>query len=84
MKSTRSIEIHVDGRAVLVTPAHTLAAALLEAGVTVFRRSVSGEPRGPVCGMGICHECRVTVDGVAHRRACLEPIVPGMRVTTGG
>jgi hypothetical protein len=43
---------------------------------------VSGRPRGPVCGMGICFECRVTIDGAPGRRACLERVSPGMRVMT--
>lgn len=76
------IEIEVDGRALQVAAGQTLAAAMLTAGVTTFRRSVSGEARGPLCGMGICHECRLAVDGVRHRRACLEPVVHGMRVST--
>ena len=45
-------------------------------------RSVSGEPRAPLCGMGTCYECRVTIDGVAHRRACLVTVADGMHVTT--
>jgi sarcosine oxidase subunit alpha len=60
----------------------SLAAALLNAGVWDLRRSVEGTPRGPLCGMGICYECRVTVDGVAHRRACLLPVADGMVVQT--
>jgi sarcosine oxidase subunit alpha len=76
------VRIRVDGRPVEAAAGASLAAALLDAGVTAFRASVGGEPRGPVCGMGICHECRVTVNGVAHRRACLEPVVDGMDVVT--
>ena len=60
----------------------TVAAALLDLGIAAFRRSVSGEPRHPVCGMGTCYECRVTIDGVAHRRACLVVVAEGMHVTT--
>ena len=41
-----------------------------------LRTSVAGEPRGPLCGMGICHECRVTVDGEAHVLACMLPAPP--------
>jgi sarcosine oxidase subunit alpha len=58
----------------------SLAAALLNAGYTAFRHSVSGEPRSPVCGMGSCFECRVTIDGMQGRRACLEPVRDGMQV----
>lgn len=62
----------------------SLAAALLNLGHEAFRRSVSGAPRGPVCGMGTCFECRVTVDGTPGRRACLEPVRDGMRVVLDG
>lgn len=77
-----TVTIHADGRAVRVPAGVTLAAALLELGVVSFRRSVGGEARGPLCGMGTCYECRVTIDGVAHRRACLIRVAEGMHVST--
>ena len=77
------VTVRVDGRAVRVTPGITVAAALIEHGVAVFRVSARGDARGPVCGMGTCYECRVTIDGVAHRRACLVPVAEGMEVVTG-
>ena len=77
-----SVDIRVDGRIHRVASDASVAAALLSAHVTAFRTSVGGEPRGPLCGMGICFECRVTVDGVPHRRACLEAVRPGMEVVT--
>jgi sarcosine oxidase subunit alpha len=81
--SVESVEIVVDGTKVAVAPGTTVAAAMLNAGASTFRTSVSGEPRGPLCGMGICFECRVTVDGAPHRRACLVVCANGMRVDTG-
>jgi D-hydroxyproline dehydrogenase subunit gamma len=77
------VRIVVDGREITCASDVTVAAALVDAGVSAFRRSVSGDARGPVCGMGICYECRVTIDGVAHRRACLITVADGMRVTSG-
>lgn len=77
-----SVTIVADGRTVRVPAGVTVATALFDLGITAFRRSVSGEPRGPVCGMGTCYECRVTIDGVAHRRACLVVVTEGMHVTT--
>jgi sarcosine oxidase subunit alpha len=77
------VTIHADGRDVRVSAGVTIAAALLDLGFTDFRRSVRGGPRGPVCGMGTCFECRVTVDGVPHRRACLVVVADGMRILTG-
>ena len=48
-----------------------LAAAMMNDGVTAFRTSVRGAPRGPLCGMGVCFECRTTVDDSPHQRSCL-------------
>jgi sarcosine oxidase subunit alpha len=79
---TDQIELVVDGERLLVDEGSTIAAALLNAGITTYRSSVTGERRGPVCGMGICYECRVTVDGVSHQRACVRLVAPGMRVDT--
>ena len=59
-----------------------VSAAILKTGATLFRRSVSGEPRGPLCGMGICFECRVTIDGEAHCRSCQTVCRDGMNVST--
>ena len=58
----------------------TLAAALTAAGVTALRRARNGEARGVFCGMGVCHECLVTVDGRPAQRACMIPAREGMSV----
>jgi sarcosine oxidase subunit alpha len=81
---TDRIEIVADGVPLRARAGTSVAVALLEAGVTSFRASVTGEPRAPVCGMGSCFECRVVIDGIAHRRACLVIVRPGMTVTTTG
>ena len=80
--SALSVTIVADERSLTVPAGVTVAAALIDLGISAFRRSVSGEPRGPLCGMGTCYECRVTIDGVAHRRACLVPVAEGMRIVT--
>lgn len=77
-----TVAIEVDGEIVRVASDITVAAALLLAGTTAFRRSMDGAPRGPICGMGTCYECRVTIDGLAHRRACLVPVRDGMKIST--
>jgi predicted molibdopterin-dependent oxidoreductase YjgC len=69
--------ITVDGTVVIVPQGITVAAALMNAGLTV-RQSVQGEPRAALCGMGICQECRVTIDGRQHQRSCLRTVAPGM------
>lgn len=76
------IEILVDGVSVRVEPGVTVAAALLDGGVTSFRISVRGEARAPLCGMGICYECRVTINGVPHQKSCQILCERGMDVRT--
>ncbi len=77
------VKLRLDGREIEAAAGTALAAALMNAGLTRFRTAVGGGPRGPLCAMGTCFECRVTIDGVAQRRACLELARDGMEVTTG-
>jgi D-hydroxyproline dehydrogenase subunit gamma len=76
------VDIVVDDKPQRATAGSSVAAALLNAGIWHVRHAVDGAPRAPLCGMGICYECRVTIDGVAHQRACLVPIAEGMVVRT--
>lgn len=76
------IELRVNGQSVRVPKGASVAVAVLMAGHTGFRRSVKGEPRGPLCGMGICFECRLTIDGHAHARSCQIEVRDGMLVET--
>jgi hypothetical protein len=73
--------ITVNGKEVRVTQGTSVAAAMMMAGEP-SRFSVRGEPRGPLCGMGICMECRATVNGAAHRRTCQMICAAGMEVVT--
>ena len=76
------VALTVNDTRVSLPAGSTVAAAILNAGVTSFRRSVTGEARGPLCGMGICFECRVTVNGVAHVRSCQTVVEAAMDVRT--
>lgn len=76
------VELAIDGEICRVTPETSVAAAILNAGGWSLRESVTGEARGPLCGMGTCHECRVTINGVAHERSCMVRCQPGMVVRT--
>jgi sarcosine oxidase subunit alpha len=82
--SDEFVDVLVNGERIKIARGVTVAAALLNAGAASFRSSVTGEPRGPVCGMGICYECRVTVDDAAHQRACMRIVAEGMRIETAG
>jgi len=76
------IKIRCDGREISVREGTSVAAALLGEGNLELRRSATGAARGPLCGMGVCMECRVTIDGEAHRLACQTLCVAGMDVKT--
>ena len=79
-----TVTLVVNGVSVTMPAGSMVSAAILKTGVTTFRRSVSGEPRGPLCGMGRCFECRVTIDGEAHCRSCQTVCKDGMDVRTDG
>jgi len=79
-----TVTVMVNGVSVTMPAGSMVSAAILKTGKTTFRRSVSGEPRGPLCGMGICFECRVTIDGEAHCRSCQTVCKDGMDVRTDG
>jgi len=75
--------LHVDDREIEALAGHTVAAALLRAGVTSWRRTrVTGEPRGVFCGIGVCFDCLVTVNDRPNQRACITPARPGDVVRT--
>ena len=80
--SERMADITVDGERIEAAAGETLAAALTAAGKSTFRLTKSGAPRGLFCGMGVCFDCCVTVDGRADERACLTRVRSGMRVET--
>ena len=61
-------------------PGETVAAALAAADIVAVRRARSGAPRGPFCGMGVCFDCLVTVDGRPNQRACLTKVAENMEV----
>jgi NADPH-dependent 2,4-dienoyl-CoA reductase/sulfur reductase-like enzyme len=60
----------------------TIGAALARAGIASLGRRRDGAPRGVFCGIGVCHECIVGIDGAPSRRACMEKAADGMVVTS--
>ncbi|MGE3465793.1 MAG: (2Fe-2S)-binding protein [Pyrinomonadaceae bacterium] len=76
------ITLTINDQPISVEDGTTVAVAILGSGTNSFRRSISGEMRAPLCGMGICFECRVTIDGVAHQRSCNILAADGMEVGT--
>jgi predicted molibdopterin-dependent oxidoreductase YjgC len=76
------LKFQFDGKPVHAESGQTIAAALWAAGIRTLRLStVRGEPRGMFCGMGICQECVVWIDG-RRRESCLTIVQPGLSVSS--
>ncbi|NNF00316.1 MAG: (2Fe-2S)-binding protein [Pyrinomonadaceae bacterium] len=82
--NTGKITLKINSRKVSVARGTSVASAILNCKSKLFRRSVSGEPRFPLCGMGICFECRVSINGVKHERSCQILAEEGMTIDTDG
>ena len=82
MKNTATmVEVQVDGTRVRIPVGSSVAAALAQQPPGRTRLSVSGQWRAPLCGMGVCHECRVLVNG-RERLACQTVCEDGMLIAT--
>jgi sarcosine oxidase subunit alpha len=81
---SETVNLTVNGVVVTAPAGAMVSTAVALAGVSAFRTSVSGAPRAPLCGMGICFECRVTINGREHCRSCQVTCEPGMEVRTDG
>ncbi|UPZ28086.1 (2Fe-2S)-binding protein [Streptomyces sp. LRE541] len=78
-----SFTVTFDDRELAVLPGQTIAAVLWSAGVVSSRTTRgSGEPRGVFCGIGVCFDCLLTVNGRPNQRACLVRAEPGDVIRT--
>lgn len=79
--TTAMIEVQVGAALVRIPAGSSVAAALAQHPPGLTRQSVSGQWRAPLCGMGVCHECRVLING-RERLACQTVCEDGMRIET--
>ena len=78
-------KLTIDGSPIAARPGQTVGAALTDAGIRSWRSTrVAGKPRGLFCGIGVCFDCLLTVNGVPNQRACLVPAQDGMCLESGG
>lgn len=68
---TDSVAMDFHGHTIRGRPGETLVAALTAAGERELRETKAGERRGLFCGMGVCQECLVEIDGRCNLRACM-------------
>ncbi|GAA1105587.1 (2Fe-2S)-binding protein [Streptomyces javensis] len=80
-----SYRLTFDGTTVTARPGQSVGAALVAAGIVAWRTTRrEGRPRGLFCGIGVCFDCLITVDGRPGQRACLVPARDGMRLSAEG
>lgn len=77
------LTIRFGGKPIETMAGQTVLAALVAAGELVCRTTFGGARRGMFCGMGVCQDCIVSIDGHANQRACMTPVRDGMIVTMG-
>ena len=77
------VTIQVNGSPVSAYQGESVHAALMASGHLNLRKSrIQGEPRGIFCGMGVCYECLVTIDGKPNQRACMRTVEENMEIIT--
>ena len=81
----QQLKLTFNGTPLPARPGQTVGAALTDAGVKSWRSTRgAGKPRGLFCGIGVCFDCLLTVNGMPNQRACLVPAQDGMCLETGG
>lgn len=68
------------GEPLTCAPGASVAAALIATGKNAWRETRTGASRGLFCGIGVCFDCLVEIDGESGQRACMIPLVDGMDV----
>lgn len=79
--SAPRVRLQINTRMVDVAAGSSVAAAIAGQS-SMFRRSITGQPRAAFCGMGVCFECRVRIDGIGQQRACMVTVREGMQVVS--
>ena len=77
--TTEMVTVRVNRQSIRVAVGTSVAVAVLTS-QSDCRISVTGEKRAPLCGMGTCFECRVSINGKPHQRGCQIPCCEGMEI----
>lgn len=81
IRRKEKVILSVNGREVSAYRGESLLAALMASGYKRLKKSpVYSEPRGPLCGMGACFECIVTVNGIPNTRSCMTEVENDMEI----
>ena len=79
----KTVTLTIDGTPGQAWAGQTVTAVLVAAGIWPLRRNpVNGQLRGPFCGMGVCLECEMTINGRPGTRSCTAHVTDGMDIRT--
>ena len=80
VRRNRKITLRVNGRPIEAYEGETVHAALMAAGIRILKKSKTGMGRGFFCGMGLCYDCLVTINGAPNQRACMTEVEDHMEI----
>jgi D-hydroxyproline dehydrogenase subunit gamma len=76
----KKIEFYVNGNPISAYQGETMHTALLASGYLQLRKSKKNHPRSVFCGMGVCYDCLITINGMPNQRACMTTVTEGAKV----
>jgi predicted molibdopterin-dependent oxidoreductase YjgC len=82
IKRGASIEISINGEKIKAHEGESVAAVMMVEGYGAMRTTLVGDKRGIFCGMGVCFDCLVVIDGAPNQRACITEAKANMAVKT--
>ncbi|MDN3496695.1 (2Fe-2S)-binding protein [Planococcus sp. APC 4015] len=76
----RRVEVLIDGRPAEAYEGESVAAAVMADRGLGLRVTDRGDRRGFYCGMGVCFDCVMVIDGVPQTRTCVTWVREGMTI----
>ena len=81
LKERKKVTIEIDGQKIEALEGEPIAAALWAVGIRDFRHTKKRkEPRGFFCGIGLCTDCKMIVNGIPNIRTCVTLVEKGMKI----
>ena len=78
----KKLKIKINGKETTAYRGDAVLAPLVAAGNKMLKKSRKlDENRGPLCGMGVCYECQVTINGMPNQRACMTEVEDEMVIS---
>ena len=75
------VTVSFNGRPITTSAGQSVGSVLVTNGITTWRDTrKQARPRGLFCGIGVCFDCLVSVDGIPNQRACLVEVCEGMKI----